>query len=273
MPSIMTSRQSAELDHAFERNGWTSEDVKKLSGGDILATFLLVIRDRAEVVVRSILTLLRTVHIASQPAGITSEKYFEEVGVQRTSSNFKSQFYGLEVAATDEIELTVYKLEENSLDASILAELGDKTETSVSQFHAFLAANSKSSEWFIFYLRGKDGNLWVVDAYWSSDYGGWSVNANSIENLNRWNAGNHVVSRNSSVFSHSYGWEFLFSIPFFHPPNSRPISSSFSINSACCPVIISLFSQAISEKNLILSIFKIACSRNGSLSASEAYLP
>ncbi|KKR29762.1 MAG: hypothetical protein UT62_C0030G0001 [Parcubacteria group bacterium GW2011_GWC1_39_8] len=142
MPSIMTSRQSAELDHAFERNGWTSEDVKKLSGGDILATFLLVIRDRAEVVVRSILTLLRTVHIASQPAGITSEKYFEEVGVQRTSSNFKSQFYGLEVAATDEVELTVYKLEENSLDASILAELGDKTETSVSQFQSLSSTPS-----------------------------------------------------------------------------------------------------------------------------------
>lgn len=35
--AIMTSRQAAELDHAFERNGFTAEDVKNLSKGDTLA--------------------------------------------------------------------------------------------------------------------------------------------------------------------------------------------------------------------------------------------
>ena len=52
--SIMTSRQASELDFAFERNGWTSEDVKKVSGGDLLATLLLVVRGAAEVVVKII---------------------------------------------------------------------------------------------------------------------------------------------------------------------------------------------------------------------------
>jgi len=77
-----------------------------------------------------------------------------------------------------------------------------------------------------------------------------------------------------SSFSHpcTYGWEFLFSMPFFHPPNSRPISLSFSRSSTYSSVVISLFSHAISEKNLTLSIFNIACSRNGILCASEAYL-
>ncbi|MEX1026791.1 MAG: hypothetical protein WD049_02110 [Candidatus Paceibacterota bacterium] len=44
MPAIMTSRQAAELDHAMERNGWTSEDVKKASQGNMLETLRLVVR-------------------------------------------------------------------------------------------------------------------------------------------------------------------------------------------------------------------------------------
>jgi len=114
--------------------------------------------------------------------------------------------------------------------------------------------------------------LWAVNANWNSDNDGWNVNANSVENLNRWNAENQVVSRNSLVFSHPSGWEFLFKTPFFQPPSPRPISSSFSTNSAYCLVVINLFSHAISEKNLILSIFAIACSRYGILSKREAYL-
>ncbi len=45
--SIMTSRQAAELDHAFERNGWTSGDVKKISQGDMLTRLLPLIRGSA----------------------------------------------------------------------------------------------------------------------------------------------------------------------------------------------------------------------------------
>ncbi|MDP2705242.1 MAG: hypothetical protein U1D31_02780 [Patescibacteria group bacterium] len=49
MSAIMTSRQAAELDYAFERNRWTSEDVKKLSQGNILIQVLSVIKGYAEV--------------------------------------------------------------------------------------------------------------------------------------------------------------------------------------------------------------------------------
>src|SRR3989338_9032250 len=78
--------------------------------------------------------------------------------------------------------------------------------------------------------------FWAVNANWNVDNGGWNVNANRVYNPNRWNTGNQVVSRNFSIFSHSYGLEFLFSIPFFHPPSSRPISSIFSRNSLYCLV-------------------------------------
>ncbi len=46
---VMSSRQSAELDHAFERNGWSSEDVKWLSSGSILADILKIRRGYSEI--------------------------------------------------------------------------------------------------------------------------------------------------------------------------------------------------------------------------------
>jgi len=173
--------------------GQSEACINRMGGWD---NFLRFIGGQGKVVFETILTLLRTVRIAAQPAVTTSEDYFKEAGVVVMWDNFKAQFLGLEVPATDEVELAVRKLEEGSLDAPILAELGEKAETSVSQFKAFLAENRKSQEWFIFYLRGKDGNLWAVYAYWYSDYGGWHVNADEVTNPDRWFAGHQVVSRN-----------------------------------------------------------------------------
>lgn len=42
-------RQASELSFAFERNGWTTADVKTISSGDLLARLLPVIRGLAEV--------------------------------------------------------------------------------------------------------------------------------------------------------------------------------------------------------------------------------
>lgn len=193
--SIMTSRQASELDHAFERNSWTSEDVKKVSGGDLLASLLLVVRGRAEVVVKSIFTPLRTVKVAAQPATTTSKEYFKEAGVVVRGSNFDAQFLGLEVPATEEAELAVRKLEKDSLDKPILDELGDKAEILVSQFKTFLNANRGSQEWFLFYLKGKNGKLWAVYAHWRVFDGGWLVYASSVADPDEWNAGGRVVSQ------------------------------------------------------------------------------
>ena len=47
MSSVMTSRQASELDHAFERNHWTAEMVKRLSEGNILAQVAAVVLGHA----------------------------------------------------------------------------------------------------------------------------------------------------------------------------------------------------------------------------------
>lgn len=148
-----------------------------------------------KVVFETILTLLRTLKIAAQAATTTSNEYFMEAGVVLTGTNFETQFYSLEIEAVAEGELAVRKLMQDSLDALILAELGDKAEILVAQFHSFLAANRGSEEWFIFYLRGKDGNIWAVRAYWHAGCGGWSVGARSVDDTDRWYAGDQVLSQ------------------------------------------------------------------------------
>ena len=188
--------QAVEIKLAARRAGATNADIKALCEGDMFASILPVLRGRAKVVVNSILTFVHSLHLAAQSAVTTNDQYFEEAGVKWTGSNFKAQFLGLEVAATGGAALAVRKLEEDSLDAPILAELGDKAEISVSQFRAFLAANRESKEWFIFYLRGKDGELWAVYADWYSGSGGWYVYADSVAGPDRWDAGLRVVSRN-----------------------------------------------------------------------------
>lgn len=192
----MTTRQSAELDHALERNGWTAEDVKKVSRGHVLSCLLVVVRDLGKVSVNSNLTLLRTERIAAQPVITTSKKYFEEAGVTLMGPDFESQFVDLEVAATPETEMAVRKLEKNSFNAPILVELGEKAVTSISQFREFLVANRKSRELFTFYLRGKDGNIWAVQTCWFAPFGGWRFHVSRDVDPYVWDVDNLVVSCN-----------------------------------------------------------------------------
>ncbi len=49
---IMSTRQAAELDHAFERNGWTPAEVKQLSSGGLLAEVRKVVLGTSAIVDR-----------------------------------------------------------------------------------------------------------------------------------------------------------------------------------------------------------------------------
>jgi len=139
------------------------------------------------------LSLTHTAHIRAQLAIITSLEYFSEVGVAWMGNDFSNQFLELEVEATEETELAVWNLEENSPGRSIFVGLGERAEIPVSQFAVFLDKNRKRLGWFYFYLRGSGGNLHVVDANWSSGLrAGWCVSIS--EDLN-------VRMRNSQIVS------------------------------------------------------------------------
>lgn len=175
--------------------GQTEACINRMGGWD---NFLRFIGGQGKIVFdpNPLLTLLRTVEIPAQPKLVTSKEYFEEAGVRWMGNNFHAQFLGLEVPATGPSTLKVEKLEKDSLDTEILAKLGDKAEISIQEFKTFLATNRESSGWFIFYLRGKDGNLWAVGVHWRAGYGGWYVSAFSVTSPNGWDADNQVVSRN-----------------------------------------------------------------------------
>ncbi len=57
-------------------------------------------------------------------------------------------------------------------------------------------------------FRYENGVLHAVNVNWNGD--GWNVNANSVDNLNRWNDGNHVFSRNSCISPATLWREFYF---------------------------------------------------------------
>jgi len=142
-----------------------------------------------------ILTHIRDFSASAHPAVITSQKFWEDCGVKWMSKDFKTQFVGLVVEAVDAGVLSISKLEKNSLDTPILSELGVNADTTVLHFAELLHQNRKSSEVFIGYLRGCDGNLSAVYAFWDTDRGGWYVHARSVTRPHEWCAGRQVVSR------------------------------------------------------------------------------
>lgn len=190
--------QAVEIKHAFCRNGGTNADIKALCNGDMVAKLLPFLRGHAEIVVKSPLSFIRTFTAEALPQVTTTKSYFLEAGVVWMGGNFISQFIDLEVLATDARELSVDKIEESSFDVTILSQLGKKAGITVSQFRDFLSMHQETAGWFVFYLTGNNGNLWVVDAHWLPEYLGWLVNAYSIERRDErrdsWGAGYQVVS-------------------------------------------------------------------------------
>lgn len=166
--------------------------VNRLGG---MVNFLRFIGGHGRIVFDPILTLIRTVHSAAQPAVTTSEEYFKEAGVVVMGNDFKFEFLDLEVPATKGIELAVHKLEKPSFDIVILTELGCKAEISISQFHAFLATNRGSPEYFIFHLKGKWGAPWAVVASWWDQDGGWHVSIHRMSIPETWSDRLLVVSQ------------------------------------------------------------------------------
>ncbi len=172
--------------------GQTEACINRMGGW---GNFLRFIGGAGEIVFKSILTFIRDFLASAHPKISTSEKFWEDAGVKWMGESFKTQFIGLEVSATEAEVLSISKLEKNSLDTPILSELGEKAETSVLHFAEFLNQNRRSSEFFIGYLRGLDGNLFAVYASWLVSVGGWVVNAPSVARPHEWSAGYMVLSR------------------------------------------------------------------------------
>lgn len=126
-----------------------------------------------------------------------------EVRIAWLGDNFKEHFGRKVEGATEAAEIRVHALTKPSLDAPIIAELGEKAEITLGQFFAAIAKQGTGEEGPLFvndyaniaYIRDVKGILWVVGAYWNAVDGGWFVGANEIENPPGWDGGLRVLSR------------------------------------------------------------------------------
>jgi len=141
------------------------------------------------------LKLVRIFDVPSQPAFVTSVGSFQDAEVKSFGANFESMFVGLEVGSVETTSLTVHRVTgDGLLDKKVRDILGGKAELGISRFLAFLVEYRKSSEWFLCYLEGRDGNLWPVNARWYADNDGWFVRYVSDTNPS-WLKGVHVISQ------------------------------------------------------------------------------
>ncbi len=181
--------------------------VNKLGGEDsvdgILSGKLTV---TLTVALKSILALLGTIAVPATKQFVAKDNFqVGKAGIGWLGDNFKAWFLGKTEGPVEGSTLRYHKLTESSLDTPILAELGDKAETTLADlFHLLslqangqggvLLANSYAN---IFYVRDASGELRAVHACWGAGSGDWDVNADDVAYPYGWNAGFQVFSRNS----------------------------------------------------------------------------
>ena len=165
--SVMTSRQAAELDHALERNNLSSADVKKMSEGDVLSYFLLVLNGEAEII--------RKKHIIDCDADPYVPDNWEEVEHRKGG---KLEFDPQKI----EFYLAKNQREKNREGGHDLRKiLADKPVLNANTLDYLLAnpylipEDSKGK--FVFFwgtiYRNSDGNLYVRYLRWSGGRWGW----------------------------------------------------------------------------------------------------
>ena len=174
------------------------------------------ITNRAKTAAQAVVSVLSSI-IATFTVSATTEKFIAKdkfkvdtgkkakVKISYLGDNFKEWFLGkIEDPFSGS---TVYgrKLEKNSVDGPILAELGgnEAAETTLTEVYAAMEAqpngedgNLLNNGWAnIFYIKDVNGALRAVHVDWVD--GGWDVLANSVEDPAEWNADDRVFSRNS----------------------------------------------------------------------------
>lgn len=178
--------------------------VNKLGGMEGVQRFLA---GSIEVVVKKILTLVTTVRIAAGGRFVVAEKFrigeTDGVKIAWLGDNVKTNFLDKIEENVKAAELKIHRLEQDSLDAPIIAELGDVAETTLADFWELLKKQGLGQKGGLLtngyaniaYIRDTNDGLWAVRARWRADDGGWSVEARSVADPDGWFAGNQVVSR------------------------------------------------------------------------------
>jgi hypothetical protein len=158
------------------------------------------------VTVSGLLTQLATVCVPAVQQFVAKDHFIKDSKVVKFyhfGGNFKNNFLGKTEDAVPEAILRTHSLKKNSLDLSIILELGNTAETSLAHFWYLLTQQPNgetgtlltNGSRSIFYIRDANSVLWTVYTYWYDGYGGWSVYADSVGHPLESVVGSRVVSR------------------------------------------------------------------------------
>lgn len=175
--------------------------INKLGGEEGLHRFLV-----GELTIKEP-DLLRRITTISVPGTkrFVAKDHLKTANIGWAGDNFNKLFLKKAEENVKDLTIAVDRLEKNSLDASILAELGNRAEINLAHFFWLIEKQSKGENGplltngyaNIAYILGIDGNLWAVGVYWYSGRGYWRVGAVSVEDPVGWSTGCQVLSRDS----------------------------------------------------------------------------
>lgn len=119
--------------------------------------------------------------------------------------NFKKCLLGKTECDVPAGMLRIHRLEKNSVDSPIIAELGEEAaaETFLAQIWQLLKLQPTGQEGKllvdgkanIFYVRDDNGTLWAVSCRWDSGYRDWRLEAVPVTDPYGWRSGIRVLSR------------------------------------------------------------------------------
>ena len=193
--------QAHETEQALARNGWTNALLKEACKGDFLAKVRQVLEGVATIILLPLLRQLATIAVGAVERFVVADHFKVDtsatavVKIGYLGDSFKANFPA--------VTLVAHNLERASLDAPILAELGDRAETFLAYLWELLSKQPRGEAgflptdgtWSIFYIKDRRGKFWAVGAYWYARCGGWDVRALSVEDSLKWFAGYRVFSR------------------------------------------------------------------------------
>jgi hypothetical protein len=163
----------------------------KLGGMDGAQRFLsgkLMLVDAQPPKPEQLLSRITTAQVIGSQRFVCDKAALKKANIGWTGSNFDQHFLGMNEKNVDGANLAVHKLERNSLDSPIRTELGERERTAIAWMIQLIEAQKNGEKGVlltngcanIFYIVGKDGNVWAVDAYWDSCSHYWRVGAGSV---------------------------------------------------------------------------------------------
>ena len=158
---------------------------------------------------KSLLELLTTIILPATTRFIARDHFKVDISpeapvqIAYLGDNFKNHFLGKVEENVPEARVRIHRLIRPSLDAPIVAALGEKHEAFLAHLHQLLLRQPKGEQGDlltdgyanIFYVRDAGNTLWAVGARWCG--GGWRVDANSVGSPREWRDDDQVIACDS----------------------------------------------------------------------------